>query len=110
MPQIDLQALIFQQSAAVRGRRIGIDSGCLYFFIGWWKLRKWLQLHSGLWPPVLPLVLALLIASSVTHNQFALAYGNFRTLVGGKKEAVRVTLAHQVYAAYRRHNVTELQK
>ncbi|HNP26660.1 MAG TPA: transglycosylase SLT domain-containing protein [Nitrosomonas sp.] len=78
--------------------------------IGWWKLRKWLQLHSELWAPVLSLVLALLIASSVTHDQFALAYGNFRTLVGGKEEASRVTLAHQVYAAYRRHNLTQLQK
>ncbi|PTN09143.1 lytic transglycosylase domain-containing protein [Nitrosomonas aestuarii] len=86
-----------------------IVAACI-FIIGWWKLRKWLQLHSELWTPMLSIVLALLLASSVTHDQFAQAYGNFRTLVGGKKEAGRVTLAHQVYAAYRRHNLTQLQK
>ena len=80
------------------------------FIIGWWKLRKWLQLHSELWTPILSFFLALLIALSITHDQFTLAYGNFRMLVGGKEEASRLTIAHQVYAAYRRHNTTQLQK
>lgn len=80
------------------------------FLIGWWKLRKWLQTHSELLTPILSLSLALLIAWFVTHDQFTLAYGNFRTLVGGKEEAGRVTISHQVYAAYRRHSSTQLQK
>lgn len=78
--------------------------------IGWWKLRKWLQFHSELLIPTLSLLFAMLIAWFVTHDQFTLAYGNFRTLVGGKAEAGRVTIAHQVYAAYRRHNPIQLQK
>jgi len=80
------------------------------FLIGWWKLRKWLQSHSELLTPILSLSFALLIAWFVIHDQFTLAYGNFRTLVGGKEEAGRMTIAHQVYAAYRRHSSTQLQK
>ncbi|MCO6429033.1 lytic transglycosylase domain-containing protein [Nitrosomonas communis] len=80
------------------------------FFIGWWKLRKWLQLHSELLTPLLSFSFALLITWFVIHGQFTLAYGNFRTLVGGKEEAGRMTIAHQVYAAYRRYNPSQLQK
>lgn len=80
------------------------------FLIGWWKLRKWLRLHSELLTPALSVLLALSIAWLVTHDQFTLAYGNFRTLVGGKEEAGRVTISHQVYAAYRRHDSAQLQK
>ncbi len=80
------------------------------FLIGWWKLRKRLQLHSEFLPLILSLSFALLIAWFVSHDQFTLAYGNFRTLVGGKEEAGRMTIAHQVYAAYRKHNSAQLQK
>ncbi|MDP1559591.1 MAG: transglycosylase SLT domain-containing protein [Nitrosomonas sp.] len=81
-----------------------------FFLIGWWKLRKWLRLHSECLTPILSLSLALLIALFVTHDQFTPVYGNFRMLVGGKEEASRVTISHQVYAAYRRHDSTQLQK
>ncbi|HQV89718.1 MAG TPA: transglycosylase SLT domain-containing protein [Nitrosomonas sp.] len=80
------------------------------FLIGWWKLRRGLQAHSELWTPVLSLALALSIAWFGAQDQFTLAYSNFRTLVGGKEEAGRMTIAHQVYAAYRRHNTNQLQK
>ncbi|SDY75768.1 lytic transglycosylase domain-containing protein [Nitrosomonas sp. Nm33] len=80
------------------------------FSIGWWKLRKRLQFHSELLPPILSFSFALLITWSVIYGQFTLAYGNFRTLIGGKEEAGRMAIAHQVYAAYRRHSSTQLQK
>jgi Transglycosylase SLT domain len=80
------------------------------FFIGWWKLRKRLQSRSELLTPILSVSFALLIGWFVIDDKFALAYGNFRTLVGGKEEAGRVTIAHQVYAAYRRHGSAPLQK
>lgn len=80
------------------------------FIIGWWRLRKWLQTHSELLTPMLSLLFALLITWSIFHGQFTLAYGNFRTLVGGKEEAGRMTIAHQVYAAYRKHDSTQLQR
>lgn len=89
---------------------LGLILAASLFLIGWWKLRKWLQLHSEFLTPGLSLALALLISWLVTHDQFTLTYGHFRTLVGGKEEAGRVTIAHQVYAAYRRHDAAQLQK
>lgn len=80
------------------------------FLIGWWKLRQWLRLHSEYWILALSVALALQTMWFVTHDQFTMAYGHFRTLVGGKEEAGRVTIAHQVYAAYRRQDSAQLQK
>ncbi|MDP3334858.1 MAG: transglycosylase SLT domain-containing protein [Methylococcaceae bacterium] len=77
---------------------------------GWYQIRK--HLHSKLpaASPALAIALALLIGWFVTQNSFSQAFGHFRTLVGGKQEAGRVTLAHQVYAAYRRYNQAQLQQ
>jgi len=80
------------------------------FLVGWWKLRQWLQSRTEFLAPLMAAGLALLIGWFVVQDEFAMAYGNFRTLVGGKQEAGRVTIAHQVYAAYRRYNSAQLQK
>lgn len=80
------------------------------FLIGWWKIRKWLQSRVEFLAPLVASCLALLIGWFVIQDEFAMAYGNFRTLVGGKQEAGRITIAHQVYAAYRRYNSAQLQK
>jgi len=76
----------------------------------WYQIRK--HLHSKLpaASPALAIALALIIGWFVTQNSFSQAFGHFRTLVGGKQEAGRVTLAHQVYAAYRRYNQAQLQQ
>ena len=78
--------------------------------IGWWKLRTLLQARALLWPAVLSVCVALLMGWFSMQDQFAQARGHFRTLVGGKQEAGRVTLAHQVYAAYRRYDAAQLQQ
>lgn len=78
--------------------------------IGWWKLRKWLQGRAAILSPILAISFALVIGWFVMQNQFAQAFGHFRLLVGGKQEASRVTLAHQVYAAYRRYDPAQLQQ
>jgi hypothetical protein len=78
--------------------------------IGWWKLRKWLQSRALLLPSMLSICIALVVAWFSMQDQFALARGHFRTLVGGKQEAGRVTIAHQVYAAYRRYDPAQLQR
>lgn len=80
------------------------------FLIGWWKLRKWLQDSASILLPVMSISLALIIGWFVIQDEFTLAFGSFRTLVGGKQEASRVTLAHQVYAAYRRYKSAQLQR
>jgi hypothetical protein len=79
------------------------------FLVGWWKLRYYLQLHSRFLTPLLSISLALTLTWLTVNDQFTLAYGSFRTLVGGKEEAGRMTIAHQVYATYRRQNNAQLQ-
>ncbi|RPH43568.1 MAG: transglycosylase [Desulfobulbaceae bacterium] len=78
--------------------------------LGWRRLRAWLKNYSANIPPAIALGMALLAGFFATQDRFTQAFGYYRTLVGGKEEASRVTLAHQVYAAYRRLNTAELQK
>ena len=78
--------------------------------IAWYKFRKWLHYKQWLWPAaILSLSLALGIAWYSMQEQFSPVRAHFRTLVGGKQEAGRVTIAHQVYAAYRRYDAVQLQ-
>ncbi len=78
--------------------------------IGWFRLRKWLQTKSLLLPTALALTLTLVMGGLVIKGQFFPAFVHFRTLVGGKEEAGRVTLGHQVFAAYRRYDAGQLQQ
>ena len=89
---------------------LGLIVAMAGLLIGWWKLRQWLQGRALLWPAALSVCVALLIGWFSMQDPFALARGHFRTLVGGKQEAGRVTLAHQVYAAYRRQDAAQLQR
>ncbi|OYV18673.1 MAG: lytic transglycosylase [Methylococcaceae bacterium NSM2-1] len=89
---------------------LGLIVAMAGLLIGWWKLRKWSQDRASLLPPILSICIALVIGWFSMQDQFALARGHFRTLVGGKQEAGRVTLAHQVYAAYRRYDSAQLQR
>jgi len=77
--------------------------------IAWWKLRRWLRSYSNWLMPILSLCLALGIGWLALHERFTFAFGQFKTLVGGQHEAERVTLTHQVFAAYRRQNQGNLQ-
>lgn len=76
----------------------------------WNKLRKWLRGKSPLLPATMVLILALLICIFLPRQTFTRAFGYYRTLVGGKEEASRAVLAHQVYAAYRRLDYGQLAK
>ncbi|MDD2660859.1 MAG: transglycosylase SLT domain-containing protein [Methylococcales bacterium] len=89
---------------------LGLIVAMAVLLIGWWKMRKWSQDKASLLPPVLSICLALIIGWFSMQDQFAMARGHFRTLVGGKQEAGRVTVAHQVYAAYRRYDPAQLQQ
>ncbi len=79
------------------------------FLIGWWKLRNRLRLYSEYLTPLLSISCVLIFIGFASNDRFTFAYGNFRTLVGGKEEVGRMTIAHQVYAAYRRQNGSQLQ-
>jgi Transglycosylase SLT domain len=77
--------------------------------IGWYKSRKWLHRKHLLWPAIISFSLALGIGGYSMQEKFSPVHGHFRTLVGGKQEAGRITIAHQVYAAYRRYDAVQLQ-
>ncbi|GAB4268396.1 MAG: hypothetical protein Kow0065_18800 [Methylomicrobium sp.] len=81
-----------------------------FFLVTWWKFRKIVKHKGQAWIPLLSVVIALGSAKLIADDRFTFAYQRFRTLVGGKQEARRATLAHQVYAAYRRHSVGAMEK
>lgn len=75
----------------------------------WSKLRRWLRQRLSVLPVMLALALSAGCLWFVSHDGYAPVFTHFRTLVGGKQQAERVTLEHQVYAAYRRHEIGQLQ-
>lgn len=63
--------------------------------------------------PFLPALVACALAAwagwFAVQETFHRQLGNFRTLVGGTAEAERTTIAHQVFAAYRRADLAQYQ-
>lgn len=89
---------------------LGLVLAAAICLLAWWKLRQKLRRYSEWIAPALSLLLVFYSAWFVSQDPFQGAYGNFRTLIGGKEEAGRMTIAHQVYASYRRHDAVQLQK
>ena len=83
---------------------------CAGLLLIWLKCRGLLKRML----PILPSLLAMSLACSmlwfVWHDGYHPAFSNLRSLVGGKQQAANTTLAHQVYAAYRRHDQQLLLK
>ena len=75
----------------------------------WLKIRPPLAARSA----YLPVLVAALIAFGAGWFSAGLTFhrelANLRLLVGGVQEAERTTLSHQVYAAYRRADLAQLQ-
>ena len=78
--------------------------------LSWLKLRGWLQRRLRLLPALLSMGLAVMAVKYVFNEGYTPVFTHFRALVGGKEQAERTTLAHQVYAAYRRYDESDLQK
>ena len=76
----------------------------------WSKLRAVLSRIAAPLPAALAVVLALAAAVYISDAGYTPVFNDFRGLVGGKQQAARNTLAHQVYAAYRRYDAGNLQK
>ena len=74
----------------------------------WLRLRRWLLARSPWLPSALAVACVAGVGVLVVQGQFYWAFGHFRTLVGGRAEAGRVTLTHQVFAAYRRLDPAQL--
>jgi len=76
----------------------------------WLRARRWLLARSFLLPSAVVLGLTLLVVFLVPPELFSRAFLSYRVLIGGKEEAGRVALAHQVFAAYRRMEIKELTR
>lgn len=76
----------------------------------WHKLRGRLLKASPLLPPLLVIAIGCLLAATLPRERLYQAFVSYRLLVGGREEAERQTLAHQVYASYRRHDLVQLQR
>jgi hypothetical protein len=77
---------------------------------GWLRLRTALiRRHANL-PAALGAVAGGLAFWFASGLAFERNLGNLRTLVGGRAESQRLTIAHQVYAAYRRADLDGLAR
>ena len=89
---------------------VGVIIIAAVLLVGWWRFRKWLQARSPLLPSLISIGLALVVLCFVMRDPLNYGFESFRTLVGGRQEDRRITLAHQVYAAYRRCDRAQMQK
>jgi len=78
--------------------------------VGWLRLRLWLRRRKTFLPAAIALFLALIAGTMTIRGDFFFAFNQFRILVGGKEEAGRATLTHQVFAAYRRLDTAQMGK
>ncbi|HXQ20040.1 MAG TPA: transglycosylase SLT domain-containing protein [Candidatus Acidoferrales bacterium] len=75
----------------------------------WLSTRGWLaRKHLPLLPPIIAIAIAAAAVWFARQPEFDHEVISLRTLVGGEAEAERVAIAHQVYAAYRRSDLTQL--
>lgn len=83
---------------------------CAVILLFWLKWRGRLKAKLAMLPAGLAFCLAIGVLWFVFHDGYIPVFTHFRGLVGGKQQAAETTLAHQVYAAYRRHNQAQLLK
>ena len=88
----------------------GLIVAAALLLLGWLRARRWLGQKASFLPATLALALILVIGGFALKGHFYFAFSQFRILVGGKEEASRVTLTHQVFAAYRRQDAGQLQQ
>lgn len=74
----------------------------------WIRFHRWSTGIFAPFPSVLALLMPLLLYTAIPKTVLSNSYINFRTLVGGKEEVGREVIAHQVYAAYRRLDISPL--
>jgi F0F1-type ATP synthase assembly protein I len=94
------------------GAVLGMMLATALLLRGWIALRRWLLRYRRLaWVPAL---LACGIAAAsvwcARRPEFQHEVSSLRTLVGGQAEAERAAISHQVYAAYRRQDLAQLER
>ncbi len=81
-----------------------------FFIVFWWKFRRPLQALTAFLPPAVSTAAGLFALWAVSYGDLAPAFDQFKVLVGGREQVSRITLAHQVYASYRRYGSAPLQR
>ncbi|HUI25202.1 MAG TPA: transglycosylase SLT domain-containing protein [Candidatus Kryptonia bacterium] len=76
----------------------------------WLAMRPWLLRRLSFAPMVLAIAVAGGAGWFANRPSFEQYLASLRMLVGGPAAAERTAIAHQVYAAYRRADATELQR
>lgn len=77
------------------------------FIYVWWRIRKRLADLTIALPPALALGVLAGAVWGARQPEFTRDVSNFQTLIGGSVEVERLTIAHQVYAAYRRADLSQ---
>ena len=87
---------------------LAVGGGCC----GW----LWIMLHrrlkgiNTLLPASIAFALAVTAGYLASRDEFLLEVRHLRILTGGSREAERVSLTHQVFAAYRRSDLQQMQQ
>ncbi len=89
---------------------LGLIIAGIVLLNGWQVLRQRLKKRSVILPAIVALTLVLFGAGLMTHDRFSRAFDSFRALVGGREEASRTALSHQIFAGYRRLTPIQMQK
>lgn len=89
---------------------LGFGLGSALLLKLWLPARKWIGARIVFLPAALSLGIAGGAGWFATQNPFSHDLRNLRALVGGVEEAGRMSLAHQVYASYRRSSLTDIQR
>ncbi|WP_232020542.1 lytic transglycosylase domain-containing protein [Methylocaldum marinum] len=76
----------------------------------WLGMRARLKLKGMVLPAILAVFVAIGAGWFVAQEEFGRDLRKLRTLVGGMQEAERNTIAHQVFAAYRRSDLIQMQR
>ena len=76
----------------------------------WLRMRRWLIDRGTILPASLAVLIAVAAFWFAAQDEFGRELGNLRALVGGTEAAERATLAHQVFASYRRSDLRQLQQ
>ena len=77
---------------------------------GWFVLRPWLAARALWLPPLIGVALGSVALAAAVRPEFGAQVDSLRRLTGGPAEAHRLTLAHQVYAAYRRADLAGMER
>src|SRR5438132_11498166 len=87
---------------------LALGMGAAALLRGWLAARRWLARRGAALPAGAALSVAALALWLASGPAFHAQVASLRTLVGGRAETQRLTLAHQVYAAYRRADLAAL--